>query len=38
VDSSIMRGAGDYYLTINSAQSYLIVVEAKRELKPVEKK
>jgi len=29
MDSSIMRGAGDYYLTINSAQSYRIIVEAK---------
>jgi len=29
MDSSIMRGVGDYYLTINSAQHYVIVVEAK---------
>jgi len=29
VDSSIMRGAGDYYLTINSGQSYIIIVENK---------
>ncbi len=29
VDSSIMRGAGDYYLTINSAQHYVIIVETK---------
>jgi hypothetical protein len=29
MDSSIMRGAGDYYLTINSAQPYIIIVEAK---------
>ena len=28
-DSSIMRGAGDYYLTINTAQPYTIIVEAK---------
>jgi hypothetical protein len=28
-DSSIMRGAGDYYLSINTAQQYEIVVEAK---------
>jgi hypothetical protein len=31
MDSSIMRGAGDYYLTINSAQPYRIIVEAKYE-------
>ena len=37
MDSSIMRGAGDYYLTINSAQPYIIIVEAKHEQKPVEK-
>ena len=37
MDSSIMRGAGDYYLTVNSAQSYIIIVEAKHEQKPVEK-
>lgn len=28
-DSTIMRGAGDYYLTINTAQPYVIVIEAK---------
>ena len=28
-DSTIMRGAGDYYLTINTAQPYTIEVEAK---------
>ena len=28
-DSSIMRGAGDYYLMINTAQPYYIVIEAK---------
>ncbi len=28
-DSSIMRGAGDYYLTINTAQPYEITIEAK---------
>ena len=28
-DSSIMRGAGDYYLTINTAQPYVILVEAR---------
>lgn len=27
-DSTIMRGAGDYYLTINTGQPYVIVVEA----------
>jgi hypothetical protein len=31
-----MRGAGDYYLTINSAQPYIIIVEAKHKQKPVE--
>lgn len=31
VDSSIMRGAGDYYLKINSGQPYRIIVEAKHE-------
>ncbi len=29
IDSSIMRGSGDYYLKINSAQFYEILVEAK---------
>jgi hypothetical protein len=28
-DSSIMRGSGDYYLTINTVQPYTIVVEDK---------
>lgn len=28
-DSSFMRGAGDYYLTINTGQPYLVIVEAK---------
>lgn len=28
-DSSIMRGAGDYYLTINSAQQYEVIIDAK---------
>ena len=27
-DQSIMRGAGDYYLTINTAQPYMVIVEA----------
>jgi hypothetical protein len=26
-DNSIMRGSGDYYLTINTAQPYTITVE-----------
>ncbi len=29
-DSSIMRGAGDYYLSINTAQPYTIIVEEKQ--------
>jgi len=28
-DSTIIRGAGDYYLTINTAQPYVVIVEAK---------
>ena len=28
-DSSIMRGSGDYYLSINSPQKYTIVIEEK---------
>lgn len=28
-DSSILRGAGDYYLKINTAQPYVVVVEAR---------
>jgi hypothetical protein len=28
-DHSIMRGAGDYYLTINTGQPYTIIVEAR---------
>ena len=29
MDSTIMRGTGDYYLTINTAQPYVILVEAR---------
>lgn len=28
-DSSIMRGAGDYYLTISASQPYIVIVEEK---------
>jgi len=37
MDSSIMRGVGDYYLTINSAQPYRIIVEAKHGQEPEQK-
>jgi hypothetical protein len=29
INSSVMRGSGDYYLTINAVQPYVIVVETK---------